>query len=720
MKTLSVSSVRDLGGIRPRLRPDVRFTVQEPGGERSCVLEDPVRSQYHRLGMAEYGLLRAMDGERTFSELFALAAAGAGVHSLTERQAVSLLGWGVEQRLVDLGGQVPDARLADAAARRGTQRVVNSLNLLALRLPLGNPSGLLRRALPWTDWLCSRLFFVFWLGMMLTAGMTLRFHWTRWTGAVDGVLAPGNWLGLVTVYVIIKVWHEFWHALVCAHYGGEVREAGVLLILLMPLGYVDASSSLTFRSRWKRFAVAAAGMYGELLLAAAGVLVWAGTPEGLVNTLARNTVITAGVVTLFFNLNPLMRFDGYHMLCDGLDLPNLATRARLRLREGLVWLFFGERPDAVDSLPKREWGISLVYAVAAGLWRVMILFTLLLAASRMFRGGGLVFAVMAAGFSLVPMARQQGSGFWKAVRGASPGGRVRAVLLVAGLVLLLAVPVRSRVRAPAVFRYGSEEVHRAEVPGFVAEVTVRDGEGVEPGAELLRLENPEAAARLARLRLEAARQRLQVARVRVEGRPAALQAEEAVLRGFEQQIEDLTPKVEGLRFRTGAGGQVVGRNLEELPGLYVQRGREILRVVRPGSGELVLPVPGPDVERWRRGVGGRVEVFRPGSGGVFAGRLRNVAGRAVTEILQPEVTQLAGGPLAVRQGGEGRPELLAPVFWAVVEPGETPWPGMRSGEVLRVRMRDAEGVPLGRRLVEGMYRTVDRWIDRAVRRVEGS
>ena len=129
-------------------------------------------------------------------------------------------------------------------------------------------------------------------------------------------------------------------------WGGEVNEMGITLLVFMPIPYVEASSSATFPSKWQRVAVGAAGMYLELLLAGGAMFVWLYMGPGLLRTLAFNTMVVAGVSTVVINANPLLRYDGYFILADLIEIPNLAPRSYRCLGDLVQRYLFGVRGAA--------------------------------------------------------------------------------------------------------------------------------------------------------------------------------------------------------------------------------------------------------------------------------------------------------------------------------------------------------------------------------------
>ena len=712
--------MREIGSVRPQLRSSLRFIFQEFAGERSCVIEDPLTSKFHRVGLAEYRFLRHLDGTVTFSEAFARASLESGAGAMTEHEAVALLSWLVENRLADLGGGIPADFLEKTRGGEIKGKLKNVFNLLFIKIPLGRPDAALDVVYPFVRFFCGWVFFAFWAVLGVIGIGQVAVNWDRFVRGTEGVLAPNNWLWLLLVWVILKAWHEAWHAFVCKHHGGSVREGGLMFVLFAPMGYVDATSSLAFRSRWKRIHVAAAGIYGEFALAAAAAVVWAHTGPGVTNTLAMNVMVMASTVTLLFNLNPLMRFDGYFILIDLLERPNLGTRAnQLIATLAKKWLL------GIKNLAAPVWGefdtwLWLVYGLASLVWRVLIFVSLLVAASVLFRGGGLVLAVVSFLFWLLPLIFAVG-GFFKKDK---PGEQARVWPAVwrCGLLAVVLVgvgifPFRVDIKTPGVVEAAGESILRAEGPGFVTGIHTRDGALVQSGDPLITLENPELELQLQTLGLTHGRQDFKRRLFRMDRPVAEYEAEMALLDSLRKQYLEQLDYVETLDVTATRAGRVVAPQLPETRGRYVRTGEELLRLVDPTAGEILVPISQDDVDYFRRHIGQTVQVYIEGRSLTGEGRLLRISGRAVTSVDHPALTTLAGGPLAVKPrgtakdgkgGGESSSyELVQPYFYGAIKLPENAADGIRSGERVRVKFRSERVQSIGSRVRDRFVRFLD-------------
>ncbi len=719
-------SVREAEALRPRLRAGLHFSIQEQNARRVCVIEDPAASRFHRVGLSEYRFIRALDGTRPVAAILAQLAREGG-DAFTEGEAMQILGWLKDQHL-----------LAVESARGGTtdreheERVWRAaatwLNPLSIKVPLLRPDrfftaceGVLAPALGGGG-------FLLWLVVVSIGAVHIGMDWSRFSADADGFFARDNWFWLFVAWAVLKVAHEFSHGLFCKHFGAVVREAGVIFVVFVPMGYVDATASLGFASRWRRMTVAAAGLYMEFFLAAIAAVVWARTGAGTLHTFTHNAVITGTALTLFFNANPLMRFDGYFIMSDLLNLPNLATRGRAWMQRALHWLLLGAKPARPLWPVSREEAVTAIYGVSAWIWQIVVVAGLLLGASVALRGGGLLFAVIAAAtWVALPVWRFVGT-LMGAIR-AGTGSWSALVVRVAGLAALVAavvfVPWHRSVSSDGVVELAETQVLRAECPGFVEREYVRDGETVAEGQLLLDLGNDEAVSELASRRLLLEQQDLRARLAYTRDDVAAFQAERAKSEALRRGIVEGEKYLATLRIRAPFAGRVTNRHLGQLHGIFFRSGDELLRFGQASEREVKVAVSERDEPHFRAAMNQPCGVRIEGRGAEFPGELTRVEARATREPVDPALTALAGGPLAVRRteqetaapgdprraSGSGSDyELAEPYFAATVRLVEGV--SLAPGEMARVRFRSARSATHWSEMQAGLARWLRRYTAR--------
>jgi putative peptide zinc metalloprotease protein len=712
--------VREIEGLRPRLREDLRFSIQEHRGERLCMVEDPVSGRFHRMGLAEFQFARALDGRATVAELLARLAREKRVEGFSEGEALRILSWLWEQGLLVRASREGGARVEPRAA--APLRTLQWLNPLCVRVPLGCPDGFFVWLERWMRWALGGGGCVLWCVVVAAGALAVGMNSERFGATFDGFLSRENWWALALVWLLLKVVHECGHGVFCTHFGARVREAGVIFVLFIPIGYVDATASVGLASRRQRMMVSAAGLYAEFFAAAAAALVWAATPPGLVNTLAHNAVITGTVLTAFFNLNPLMRFDGYFLLSEALDIPNLASRGRQWWLAALRWALTGLRGLAPTRPRSIEQFQVAAYGAAAWVWQVLVLAGLVVAAGALLRGGGLLLSAVAviAWFAL-PLGHFFG-GIARELGGHPArwaGFLLRAGVAVALVAGLWWLPTHRTVRAHAVVELAEAQVLRADCPGFLEALQVADGQRVAAGSVVAVLRNEEMESRLRALRWELQQQQLRVRVAQVGGDLAAAQAEQARVRALRDAQVEQERLVASLKVRAPRDGIALVRDAARLPGRFFQHGEEICRVGRPEECDLRTAVRQADEGPFRARLGESVEVRIEGRSGMLRGTVVSVDAQAGRVAPHPVLGADAGGPLDLRRKAEnaapresaaatdgrledGAFELAEPHFAAVIRVAQA---GLRPGEVARVRFPAGAWEPMGNRV----RAAVERW-----------
>lgn len=600
--------------LRPRLRPHVRIHRHRYRGRTWYVVQDHASGRYHRFSPAAYQLAGMMDGQRTVEALWKELVERLGDEAPSQTAVVNLL---AQLHAADLLETDVAADPEEMARRRGKQirrkLFQRAGNPVALRIPLCDPDRFLKRTLPFVRPLLSPFGAVPWLLVTGLGGLLAAMHWEELTANLaDRVLSAEGLLLAALVFPLLKLVHELGHGYAARAGGAEVREMGVMLIALAPVPYVDASGAAAFRSKWRRAGVGAAGVIAELFLAGLAMIAWTLLEPGLLRSLCFNVMLVAGVSTVVFNLNPLLKLDGYFIACDLLEIPNLGGRAN---RWWGWWaerrLFGADVEEPVATAWERFWFV--LYAPASFVWRMVVLFAIAFFVAESFFVIGVLMAIVGVGLGLVwPLAKA----FWHVgthPRLALHRGRAMAVTfggLAAALALLLLVPAPLRTTSEGVLWLPEEAIVRAGGDGFVREVAAPPGSRVAPGTTLLRAEHPDLEAELAvqRAQLEALRARLDAEQFAERVR-AAVTRQEIALK--EQQIARTEERLAALTVASAAPGIFRVPRAEDLPGRYVKRG-DVLGFVTPQHAALArVVVQQADIELVRRRLQA-VEVVLPG------------------------------------------------------------------------------------------------------------
>ena len=387
-------AVRELGNLTLALRDDLKFQSQPFDGQNYILIEDPLNATFYRVGPAEYAFLSLLDGRTTVAEVLSHLANSASSEVLSAHEAAGLSKWLIEAELASTAESSDPLRRSAAAKKAKRGGFWRNWNPIAMRWPLVNPDPLFTAITPRLRWLFTRWAFALWAVIVLLALYHAAADWPRVVASSSAVVVLGNAWWLTACWVVLKCLHELAHGIVCKKYGSSVRGAGIILVLFAPIAYVDVTSSWRCRSKWERMHIAVAGIYLELLVAAAALLIWSHTGQGVVNHVCLNVAIMASVTTLLFNANPLMRFDGYYVLADWLEIPNLHARGQQWLTQSARRYLLGM--NAQHAAWTRGSGLVIrVYALAAFAWRIVVCAGLVMFAATMFHGAGIVLAAFA-------------------------------------------------------------------------------------------------------------------------------------------------------------------------------------------------------------------------------------------------------------------------------------------------------------------------------------
>jgi putative peptide zinc metalloprotease protein len=320
--------IRDLGRIVLTLRKDLTFTPQDVDGKAGYLIEDPVKTKFHRVGIAEYQFMSLLDGKTSISDALHTTAATLSDQAFTQTEAAAICKWLVDSGLAHTQESSQSGRLLASAHESERASLLRQLNPMYIRVPLVQPDRFLDALAPSLGWIHGPIGWALASVLAVVASSQLLIHWDRFAATTDTILSPNRWLWLALCWIVLKVIHETSHGLVCKRYGGSVREFGVIFVLFAPLAFVDVTSSWRFSSKWHRIHTALAGMYIEFLCASVAAIVWSQTGPGPLNDAAFNLIVMASITTVVFNANPLMRFDGYYVLSDFLELPNLYSNGQ--------------------------------------------------------------------------------------------------------------------------------------------------------------------------------------------------------------------------------------------------------------------------------------------------------------------------------------------------------------------------------------------------------
>ncbi len=574
-----------VAGIKPRLRDHLKVHAHRYREQLWYVVEDRLNGKFHRFDAQAWRIMRLLDGQHALDAVWHQLAAQADEDMPAQEDILALLG---QLHALDLlvSDTLPD--LAETAARGGKQarqkKLAQYLNPLAIRMRLWDPDRFLAKLVarigPWL----SRWGTLFWLAWVLPALGLAIVHWQELTHNVgERLLAMDNLLLLIVVFPLVKALHELGHGVACKMRGGDVHDMGVMWLLFLPVPYVEASSSWAFPNKRDRMLVGAAGMLVEMVIAALAFYLWLWLEPGVSKALAYDVAVLASVTTVLFNGNPLLRYDGYYVASDALEIPNLAQRASRYWGYLFERYAMRKRQTLSPAMAPGEAGWFFVYAPLSLVYRAFVMVSIAIFVSTQYAVMGMLMAVWSLAVSVVwPLGRSVLK-LWRLARGPDTGRQGRRAALVLGMLLLLVLfvlPMPHRTQVEGVLWLPEDAIVRAGQAGFVDHLQAQPGMQVTQGQGLAMLRDPQLAkeVQVQQARLASAEVRHDAAVLTgpsLAGQAmVAVHREETILKRLEERHTQLT-------LYSRANGQLWLPASDDVSGRFFKKGQVLAYVIPP-------------------------------------------------------------------------------------------------------------------------------------------
>ena len=574
---MSMPPVKDSSPVvRMKMRADLTSDLLTYQGVEYWVVKEPLAQKYYQFPPHVHYLLKQLDGTKTIEQLIDGFHREHAPKRITRSELQQLLTRFHKDGLVISAVPGQGVELLRRGRKNAAMERVTSLsNILAVRYRGFDPERILNFLDRWIWWVFTPAAIVLTVIMGLVALTSVMIHFEAFQSRLPGFdqfFDPRRWIMFAGVLAVTKMLHEFGHGLSCKRLGGECHEIGFMLLVLTPCLYCNVSDSWRLPNKWHRAAIGAAGMYVEVILASIATFIWWFVEPGWIQDLCLQIMLVSSISTILFNGNPLLRFDGYYILSDMLEIPNMYQKSTKALTTllGRHWLGL-EIPDDQLMPSNRPWAFAM-YTVAAFIYRWVILASIIIFLTRWLEPYGLDsvgrgIAIFAGGGML----------FWpgyKLFRYMSVPGRMHqiekprfAIITVVGLLLLgivLLTPFPHYLRCSLIMVPQEMETVYVEEPGLVDEILVANGDVIESGATLARLKNVDYALALEqakgrldakkteRLALKASASDLQFSNLVDE-----LSSIEAEIRQLTRFVVDVQNRMKKLEIKSSIGGTVL-------------------------------------------------------------------------------------------------------------------------------------------------------------------
>lgn len=739
MATLADSLVSSSSRKLPiRVRPDLRARQHRYQGRVYWVVKDPVGLQYFRFEEEEFAILQMLDGESSLDEIAERFEREFPPQTIRVEELQQFIGMLHRSNLVITDAVGQGAQLKKRRdERKSKERWATLANILSIRFKGIDPDRLLNFLHPYVAWffrvpaiVCCCL-----LALAALTLVTVQFDVFR-TRLPDfhTFFDAQNWLWLGITLAVTKVLHEFGHGMSCKHLGGECHEMGVMLLVMTPCLYCNVSDSWMLPNRWHRAAIGAAGMYVEVVLASICTFIWWFTEPGPLNYICLNVMFISSVSTIMFNANPLLRYDGYYILSDILEIPNLRQKASTILNRKLgKWCLGLEEPED-PFLPKRHQSLFALYTVASAVYRWMVTLSILYFLNKVFEPYGLkVLGQLIALGAIYGLVVQPFVNLYKFFKVPGRLGKVKRWrmyttlgLLAALLAAALFIPLPSHIYCPLeVQARGAASVY-VNQPGILEEVFVKPGDVVQQGQPLAQLSDFALDVTIAeregqrdsyveQLRslenlsyderdLEA---RINEARAGLEDAERQLQKSE----GDRAKLRLVAPRAGTVLPPTLVPNQTAEGQLptwsgspldEENLGATLMMATKLCEIGDPRWLEARLVIDQSDVDLVQRGQ--KVEVMLAQSADfVYVSEIERIEEKNL-KVSPVHLSSLSGGELPTKMDDSGVARPMGQVFEALVPLPEDQYELMRIGLVGKAKITTAPRT-LGERLYRYLSRT---------------
>lgn len=654
------------------LRPDLIFQRQIFKGEAYYVIKDPLALTYFRLQPEEAYLLQLLDGKKNLKTIIEDFN-----QEFPEAQRTP-------QEIAQFCNQLASSGLLNIAARsfvefaRRKPKSFNSLfmlwvkiisKILFFKIPLLDPSPWLGKMVhairfvwhPYFVWSCVA-FYTFTLAWVFG-------HWSAVEVYINKVsfFSPES-IGLMwATMLVVKTCHEFGHATTCRRFGGEVHEMGICFICMMFCGYVDASDGWMMRKKSHKIYTTIAGIFVEFMIASIAAYLWYHLSSGLLKGLMFYAMTIASFNTVVFNMNPLMKFDGYYVIADLLEIPNLRTKAITYCSYHMQRLLFGYRNTLQERMLEGESrrGIFIVYAVAAYFYMATVIYGLSQIFARLLekyelKDFGLVLGIAAqVSFLLSPIFKIIYDGF-------KPGTHIVMLepvskrLMKWGMALCVLIgvmfiwPVHHKVETQGILLPAVSEIITTPLPGFLNDIFVKTGDVVTKGQILGRLNNLEIQTQLAiaKADLDAA----YVQMIQLESKPENYQEAEGHINYENAYLayNEAKRKYDDLTLVASIDGIVLTKDIERVKGSFFAQEAPVLDIGSEKNFKLLLPITEEQVSLLM--IRGDIDVRMVATGELLKTQLKEVSSqKAIQEEYVHAMLEDYGGPIktgiAYRGGG---------------------------------------------------------------------
>jgi putative peptide zinc metalloprotease protein len=681
------------GDDRPALRQDIKFRRQVQMGDVAWIVKNPETQKYFMFRDVEWGLIKLFDGTRTREGI--LREYNRHVRAPIEMSLVLSYEESLRKmQLIELSVAEKSLEVLDRfrnLRERKAEEKSEGFNIFFIMFHVLDPDRFLTRTAKYVRWIWTPpVVAVVCVASAWTVGVFALHGKEIWAQTLELYQFLGRPLGDIlqffAILCVVGAIHEFAHGYVVKFYGGDVHDIGFALFYFTPAFYCNTSDSFMFPNKWHKFYVTVAGIYIEAIICSAATFLWvASYPDTILHAIAYKTMLLTGFSTVFFNINPLIKVDGYNALVSVLQLPGLREGA-FRMIAASIQKHVFRLPVEVPPMGKRKKRIFWIYGTLSIFYTATLMWLIsgwvINFYNRYFQDFAIVLILLTLYYIFRKRVRQLTRVskllyLDKKELLMSPRSRVPLIAAGALLLLILVVPLSRRtIRADAVFRPVSKAFIEAPEDAVVAQVLVREGDLVAPGQPIIRLTSSAADEMEQRLTIERELFEKESSRERASANPA--QTYQAAQRAASAEIglRSAGLRRKDLVLRSPIRGRVLSHRPEDLSGRFVVEGTDLVEL---GDTRRMAA----DVEVSER----LLTYLAPGASVAALARSAPLKPRRGTvERISAATT---GAPATAREGASPLAPSAMPDRFLAVAVFDNPDGALLAGSAVRVKIRSA-------------------------------
>ncbi len=655
-----------VANLKPKLHSSVEIHRHDYRGLIWYMLEDTSTGRNHRFNPAAYQFIGQMDGKHSVQEIYDKITNLLEDFAPGQPDIITLLGQLNMADLIRSDALInTDELLQRQETTKGKRQKQRFMNPAALKLPLWDPEDFLNKHLSKVRWIFSYQVAIIWLIIITYSAVQGSQHWPEISEYFNiHALSPNNLILLFMIYPPLKILHELGHAFSAKLEGGEIHEMGLNFLMFVPIPYVNVSTAANFCSKYKRILVSSVGILVETFFAALGLLLFLATEPGILHSIGFNLFLIGGISSLFFNGNPLLKFDGYYILSDSIGIPNLYQRS------GQYWQYlfkrylFGLKQVSSPATAPGEARWFIFFSISSALYRLAVLWLIFSIVSEKFFVLGVILTLWLINLQIVlPLIRSVN---FIITNPALTGKRLKALISTGGIVILIIgvsgfIPVPSSTLTEGVVWSPDEIQLKAEQDGFVGPLAIKNNQLVEEGETIIQLIDPflETEVRVAQARVNELKRQYRGERVDNYAQARITQNE---LRTAQSELRHIQDKKNSMTVKSFKAGRLYIPNNEDLPGKFVRQGELLGFILDKRQSTIRMAVTQNNIGQIRNNIEGIKIRFASDIHTEYTGKIIRQSPEGTNILPSLALSIQGGGKIIVERGGQDQMKTRQKIF----------------------------------------------------------